>query len=228
MKFLISLVIWILTILVSGIYKEGYNHMSVVSNHIVSHYFFLCIIALFAISLLLGRIGKEKAEEVIDTVLSTGLMLMMSLLTIMVVMYFGEINPPIHPDALNEMPCIGAVGDNVGNTPMTGLKTWSSECKAVVHFAHGRIDSNGQHEVMIDGELKDSLSVSSTYQEAQQYWVSCRKDPKKPFSIFSLSQINTNDPESIEIEGGKKINYYAKNGNVLLVNSLNPWVKWTY
>jgi hypothetical protein len=146
----------------------------------------------------------------------------------MVVMYFGEINPPIHPELLDEMPCVGAVGDNVKNTPMTGLKPWSEKCTSVVHFAHGRTSDDNIHQVLIDGELMDSLSVSATYSEKEQYWVSCRKEEGKGISIFSLSQMNTSAPESIEIEGGKKVKYYAKKGSILLVNSLNPWVKWTY
>ena len=227
MKFLISLVIWIIMISLSSLYKEGYNHIAMISNHLISHLFFIMIIILFLISIILGKFGKEKMESIIDDFISTALYIMLSLLSIMVVMYFGGINPPIHQELLKEMPCVGAVGDNVGNTPMTGLKPWSEKCTIVVHFAHGRT-SDETHEVLIDGELIDSLSVSATYKEKEQYWVSCRKDPKTNISILSFSQMNTSAPESIEIEGGKKIKYYARKGSILLVNSLNPWVKWTY
>lgn len=229
MKFLLSLKIWIVIIVVSGMYKEGYNHMAILTNSV----FFLSPIIPFLfvidIAFLLLFKSNSKVIKAIDFIINLYLLTIIPLLCLMICFNLSKIEPPIHPEALDEMPCIGVIGSqDLKKTPKTGLKKWNDKCAVVVHFAHGTID-NDEHFVQINGKFLKSKNVSSVYDEKEQYWFACRKDQKDTsiLSSFSFSLMSTNEPETIKLND-KNIHYYAKYNTYLVSITINPWVKWVY
>lgn len=126
----------------------------------------------------------------------------------------------------NDLPCLGNVDRDLKNV-VKGFPEWNYTCKSVIHVGHGYYDPIKKDTFFVTGTGKRSVKeITRIYEEQKQYVVSCRGDiyenPIKTILSFSLSfGFQQKERETIN---GKEVYYFAKKGNLLVLNQFSNWL----
>lgn len=180
----------------------------------VSTCVYLCIFTLFfTFNFFVKMKFNKKTGALVDRVTDLSFCLLLILLTI---------NPisKMNSEERNNLPCLGNVDPELKNL-VQGFPEWDYTCKSVIHVGHGYYDQKSQDTKFISatGEI-GVKQVTKIYEEKKQYILSCRGDlyqsPIKTLLTFSLSfGFQQKERETVN---GKEVYYFAKKGNILIVN----------